>query len=438
MSLIKEAIKLVAIGKKGSRSLKGEQVEHLLAELKAGPSDPVQRAALATALYFKGIHEHEKPLLEYLLSSEEVHPEIFIKKLIPDTQVSFQKLVMKLLEGGRLHQREAQDLGDFYFNIDQFQTEQDDMARAISCVWLRLRYASHDEYKGLYQAFMKTIKPDFNHKQTIDQNLVQLSEPFDGVDKSPLVTPLIASHLISEGFRVVSLTGDSSGPKYGVTLKSLAENLGCPFLSSNEDLKPCSSRFGAYIDQKKVTDAWSYWKELRKRLIKRPFMATLEKFTHVMGAGISVTSAFHEGFLEKMLHLGEGAGYPMNIVVRKGREGSLTFSLSKPVVIHCSVKQESGDYLRHSFEHSMSDLNRDFLPDGRELMTLDKNTDLIQNYFNGRFTSGKAAKTQPKDKENKKGKIDHKADEYEKFFWRVHLTISGLKRALDWMKKNQP
>ena len=181
MSLIKEAIQVVAIGKKGSRSLQAEQVDHLLAELKAKPSDPVQRAALATALYFKGIHEHEKPLLEYLLSSKEIHPQVFIKKLIPDTGVSFQKLVMKLLEGGRLHQSEAEDLGHFYFNINQFQTEQDDMARAISCVWLRLRYASYDEYKGLYQAFMKTIKPDFNQKRTVDQNLVQLSEPFDGV-----------------------------------------------------------------------------------------------------------------------------------------------------------------------------------------------------------------------------------------------------------------
>ena len=188
-----------------------------------------------------------------------------------------------------------------------------------------------------------------------NKNLIQLSEPFNGVEKSPLITPLIALSLRDQGFYVLSLCGDSSGPKYGVTLKNIGEKLNAPFINSNQKPVLHESQWGTYLDHKALSGSWEHWRNLRKRMIKRPFMATLEKFTRVMGAGISITSAFHEPFLEKMLSLGEFAGFPINIVIRKGREGSLTFSLSKPVVIHCSVKKKSGDFERHSFEYSMHD-----------------------------------------------------------------------------------
>ena len=208
----------------------------------------------------------------------------------------------------------------------------------------------------------------------------------------------------------------------GVTLKNIAKQLDAPFLTSNEDNDFDQSRWGAYIDHKNVNDSWEYWMKLRKRLIKRPFMATLEKFTHVMGAGISISSAFHEPFVKKMLSLGESAGFPVNIVIRKGREGSLTFSLSKPVVIHCSVKNKSGEFFRHSFEYSMNDLNEESIPDGRSPMNLEHNVSLIQHYL--------ASCKSPK-----KPKVKNVIDDHQKFFWQVRLTISGLEKALKWVNQ---
>ena len=421
-----EAIKSVAVGKKGSRSLSDIQVQGLIQELSHAQVDPVKRAALATALCFKGVSEEETPLLEHLFSGERAHASTLINLFIPDVSPHVKELIAKILDGYELNAHEAGALGDFYFDIHRFHSEQDDIARTISCVWLRLRYASHDEYFGLQLSLAKTVKEAFSRRMPVEDHLIQLSEPFDGVEKCPLITPLIARSLVKNGYGVVALTGESSGPKYGVTLKDVARGLKAPFLSSNLERRLCREEFGAYIDTASLSDSWSYWRGLRERFIKRPFMATLEKFFHVMGASVSITSAFHEPFLEKMLILGENAGFKGNIVIRKGREGSLAFSLSKPVIIHCSARRSSGDFIRHSFEYSLADLNKEELPDGREPVSLDQNIRLIRNYLAGSFAH-EGAHQKIKGSE---------LNEEEKFCLRVQLTVSGLKKAMDWVTRN--
>ncbi len=426
MAYIEQAIKLASVGKKGSRSLKSNLVEGVLIELKASDKktflDPVQKAALATALYFKGVDANEVRILESILNitKSEINPEGFVHKLVPSLEPDIKKMLFDLIKGKMLSQKEATEFGRFLLNIKKYPAERHDMARAVGAVWLRVRYASDEEYSGLYSAFIKMTKPSFIKKKEIDPYLVQLSEPFDGVERSPLLTPLIARFLIRRGFHVVSLCGESSGPKYGVTLKNIAKKLDAPFLTSNKSNDFGRSQWGAYIDHKDVNHSWEYWVQLRKRLIKRPFMATLEKFTHVMGAGIWIGSAFHEPFLKKMLSLGESIGFPVNIVIRKGREGSLTFSLSKPVVIHCSVKKKSGELYRNTFEFSMNDLDQEFMADGRSPISLEQNVSLIRYYID--FCE-----------DSKRQKMEDLTDMHKKFIWQVRLTISGLEKVFNWV-----
>ena len=208
------------------------------------------------------------------------------------------------------------------------------------------------------------------------------------------------------------MTGISSGPKYGINLKDLGRELGGRFLKSNQENFSAGEKFGHFIDLEDISKPWRHWVELRKRIIKRPFMATLEKFVNVVGAGIQITSAFHEPFQDKMLSLGERIGYYGNIVVRKGREGSLAFSLSKPVVVECSVKQSNGSYKRHEFEFSPKDINKTFVPDGRKNITLEENARSIEQYL----TTGSTG--------------DEKID------LRIELTNLGIKKAIDWIVMN--
>lgn len=68
--------------------------------------------------------------------------------------------------------------------------------------------------------------------------LLQLAEPFDGMERGELITPLLAQH-IQRAYNavVVSQCGRSAGPKYGQNLLGIAQTinaLGAPFLHQNE------------------------------------------------------------------------------------------------------------------------------------------------------------------------------------------------------------
>ena len=52
-----------------------------------------------------------------------------------------------------------------------------------------------------------------------------------------------------------------------------------------------------------------------------------------------------------MIDIAEALGFNAAIVIRKGREGSLAFSLSKPTEVYCTKRTNSG-YERFEFEFS--------------------------------------------------------------------------------------
>lgn len=75
---------------------------------------------------------------------------------------------------------------------------------------------------------------------------MQLAEPFDGMDRGELLTPLLAQNL-QQKFNVVAVSqcGRSSGPKYGQNLLDIATSmnaLNMPFVHSNA----VSTRFYRY------------------------------------------------------------------------------------------------------------------------------------------------------------------------------------------------
>ncbi len=73
----------------------------------------------------------------------------------------------------------------------------------------------------------------------------QLAEPFDGMDRGELLTPLLAQHL-QKKFNVVAVSqcGRNSGPKYGQNLLDIATSmtsLSTPFVHSNTVSKGAGS-----------------------------------------------------------------------------------------------------------------------------------------------------------------------------------------------------
>ncbi len=142
------------------------------------------------------------------------------------------------------------------------------------------------------------------------------------------------------------MVGESSGPKFGVNLKVLGEALGASFITSNAELGDPTPRYGWYADQRALSPAVHQWVALRKKMIKRPFLATLEKYVNPFGADVFVGSAFHSTFVEKGLGLAERLGYRAAILAFKTSEGTTGLSLVRRPSFHLAARRSSGSWNR--------------------------------------------------------------------------------------------
>jgi hypothetical protein len=215
---------------------------------------------------------------------------------------------------------------------------------------LRIRYESDGEYQGLMQAVEATYAEGFTRPVTTPQPLIQLAEPFDGVEHSYMITPVLAQALQKEAFSVVSTVGRSSGPKLCLDARQLYRALRADFLQSNDDLLHPPPVYGWVLDQGILSPALDQWIDRRRSIIKRPFLATLEKVLNPAGAHLLITSVFHLTYMEKMVELGLMAGFNGVIVLKRGLEGTLAPSLSRATGILCAARLPNGSVALHRIE----------------------------------------------------------------------------------------
>ncbi|OFZ55578.1 MAG: hypothetical protein A3D92_24810, partial [Bacteroidetes bacterium RIFCSPHIGHO2_02_FULL_44_7] len=276
----------------------------------------------------------------------------------------------------------------------------------------RVRYETADEYAGLLRAMEDTIEPEFRTKAPEGDPIIQLAEPFDGVDNSYLITPLLADFIQNLGFRVVTLIGRNSGPKFGNSVSDVISALDIKPIRGNSDLAGPKPPFGYFVHQANLSRAIDRWVEIRKQTIKRPFLSTLERFLNPTKAKILIVSAFHPPYTEKMITVAERAGYSGAIVLRNGLEGGMAFPLvDRPVKILASVQQCEGDYLREELEMLPSQLLGFDVKTDEKLTqpSVEENARLIREYQE-KDTSGN-----------------------DNFDNRVKISCNGIKKAIDWV-----
>ena len=157
------------------------------------------------------------------------------------------------------------------------------------------------------------------------------------------------------------------------------------------------------------------WVDIRREIIKRPFLATLERFVNPLKADILIASAFHPPYGEKMLTICERAGFPATVIIRNGMEGTIAFPLKRPVKILCSVRKKDGTCLRHEIEFTAEKFLGETVEVEEKLEnpSIDRNVELIRRYQH-------------------EGKTDSRH-----FDLRVKATCEGLRLAIEWIKNNQ-
>ncbi|WP_236648812.1 anthranilate phosphoribosyltransferase [Spirosoma sp. 209] len=341
-------IRHIGIGKHGSKPLPPD----LLAECRAALNDPIthplQRGAFLGALLAKGPTPDERTLEDEIGKGAFSHPTFFINKVCPDLPMGMHPIATKMVRGHNLQISEAEQLGDYLFGNGTCET-----FRGLAASILRVRHETNEEYQGLMRAAERTFTPAFRAMSCADRPLIQIAEPFDGVENSYLITPLLAKFFLNRGYGPVSLVGPSGGPKFTLNALDLYMHLNCEFLLGNQELGTPLEHYGWVLDQKAMSPALSRWTDRRRILLKRPFLATLEKVLNPCHARILVTSVFHITYQMKMAELALMAGFDAVIVLKRGLEGSLSPSTSRASGILCAVRTPRGHLF---FQHFDSDL----------------------------------------------------------------------------------
>ncbi len=338
-------IKHIGIGKYGSKPLTPELLTECRAALSDPTAHPLQRGAFLGALLAKGMTPEEKTLDEVIGKGAFEHPTYFINKICPDLPVGLHPVAIKLVRGANLQVSEAEQLGDYLFGDGVCET-----FRGLAASIMRVRHETNEEYQGLMRAAERTYSPGFGPMSCADRPLIQLAEPFDGVEHSYLITPLLGQFFQKRGYGAISMVGRSGGPKFTLNALDLYMNLGCQFLQSNHELDTPLHSFGWVLDQKALSPALNRWVDRRTVIIKRPFLATLEKVLNPCHARLLVTSVFHITYQMKMAELAMLAGFDGVIVLKRGLEGSLAPSTSRSSGILCAVRTPKGHLFFQHFE----------------------------------------------------------------------------------------
>jgi len=398
---INRGIKAVGIGKKGSKSLTPELALEILEDLKAGKVSDAAKGAFFAGLSAKGINAAEAILDQAFVEGTLTDASKLLNTIAADAPEFVKWVCQQLSAGHTLDKQTAYDLGKFLFSDDP-----GDAARGWVASFLRVRYETADEYEGLWQAMQETLAPDFTSAPPEGDPIIQMAEPFDGVDHSYMITPLIARHLQGLGYRLVHQVGRNSGPKFEMNLWDIAQALDAKAALGNIDLANSKPECGWFFHQSMMSEALDRWVGLRHQTIKRPFLSTIERFINPLHADILIASAFHPPYGEKMMTLAERAGFKKIIIVRNGIEGTIAFPLMREVKLLLSAQQADGSFKRHEMiieNHPMVE-TEEMIDKPRAV----DNAKLI-NAYTSQGTSGN-----------------------KHFDLRVKITIEGLEEAFKW------
>ena len=406
-----DGIKIIGIGKHGSKPLP-EALLHDIAEYLDNAEEvvPIQKGAFYGALLAKGPTPVEQ---ELLLSSNGSAASFNVGELYdmlcPDTPAEMREIGVKLLQKEELSEAEAEKLGHYIFSDLPGEA-----FRGMAASMMRIRYETNEEYHGLMKAIERTYAPSFQQSVTLTGNTIQLAEPFDGVEHSYMITPLLAKALQEAGYRVLVTLGRSAGPKFTLNTLDLYQGLYGRFVQDTQELNGDAPPYGWALDQRELSPALDAWVDRRRTIFKRPFLATLEKVLNPGNADILITSVFHITYMQKMVRLADMAGFNGVLVLKRGLEGTLAPSIAKASGILCAARQQDGSFLTANIEADEERFAsfRAEADEQVEPLTLEANLQLIRDYA--------AQGATPNEDFNK----------------RVGLAVKLFQEGLEWIQKN--
>jgi anthranilate phosphoribosyltransferase len=207
----------------------------------------------------------------------------------------------------------------------------DPVQAGIFFIALRMKRETMDENKGILDAVLEATR---RVTAQVDE-VVDIADPYDGYNRCLPAAPFLPALLAELGVPAVNHGLDAVGPKYGVTARHVLQAAGV-----DVDLSPeaaarrlANPALGwAYVDQAQACPGLHGLLDLRRRMIKRQAMTTIETETKpIVGRKKThfVTGYVHKPYPPIYAQLARHAGFDSALIIR-GVEGGVIPSLRQP------------------------------------------------------------------------------------------------------------
>ena len=207
----------------------------------------------------------------------------------------------------------------------------DPIQAGVYLIALRMKRETDDENGGSLQAIL-----DATEQMVADVDaVVDVAEPYDGYMRGAPVMAFLPTLLAACGVPAVSHGLEEVGPKFGVTHRKVLRAAGAEVDMSPQQAvaQINNAAIGwAYIDQAKFCHRLHDLVPLRKRIIKRPVLTTVEVLANPIRGKKSthlITGYVHKPYPPVYEKLAKLAKFDSAIIVR-GVEGGVTPALNKP------------------------------------------------------------------------------------------------------------
>lgn len=323
---LESLLKKKGIGPEGSKSLNKEElseVSHLFLNAEVSLTT---KATMLTALLLLEPNEHEKEWVNNVKENPKQMLPIELQGFILKSSNPFLTIIKKLISKIELSKKECISGMNYLFDPNT-----PEYLKGPFLEGERLKRESFTENLTFFNYMFDKIQHiNFNHPI-----LIEICDSYDGSTRSKNYALFTAALLSSIGYKVLVQGIDEVAPKLGVTshkiLKAANKNPLISIEAAIENLNNPDIGW-AYIDQQIFFPELYNLKNLRKEMVKRPFLATFEKLLQPIkseNGNFIVTGYTHPHYKEELVKQLKQQGKCQQALILKGVEGSTHMSLSK-------------------------------------------------------------------------------------------------------------
>ncbi len=280
-------------------------------------------------------------------------------KTSPDAAALMRGYLQKIATGPEMSQDLSEDEARTAMTLI-LEDKVHPVQTGVFLIALRMKRETDAENNGVLTAIR-----DATHAAVAPvDDMVDLSEPYDGCLRHLPASPFLPAVLAACGVPALSHGLQQVGPKFGVTHHEILHAAGADVALTPAE---AAARIAhpdigwAYVDQRQACPALHRLVPLRDLIVKRPCITTVEGLAGPVRAGGRthlIRGYVHEGYRAIYMTLAHRAGYASALIVR-GMEGGIMPLLNKTVI--CCGYDIGGNGFEYSLdprELALGDLPR--------------------------------------------------------------------------------